>query len=217
MSCPHTHQQNGVAEQKHRHIVKTGLTLLAQSSISVRFWDKAFLTATYLINHLPSRVIENTTPLFGLLGTTPDYSVLKVFGCSCWPNLRPYNTRKLAFRSQQCVLLGYSSLHKGYKYLHRSTGRVYISRGVVFDESIFHFANSSSFDSSCSASSPLNTILPTLLPPLNTSCVHELVIEKDHYVNCNPSHFASNDLDQVSSSSGNSPTSSESVLEGGKP
>jgi histone deacetylase 1/2 len=28
VSCPHTHQQNGTAERKHRHIVETGLTLL---------------------------------------------------------------------------------------------------------------------------------------------------------------------------------------------
>ena len=26
VSCPHTHQQNGSAEGKHRHIVETGLT-----------------------------------------------------------------------------------------------------------------------------------------------------------------------------------------------
>jgi hypothetical protein len=27
ISCPHTHQQNGAIEQKHRHIVETGLAL----------------------------------------------------------------------------------------------------------------------------------------------------------------------------------------------
>jgi histone deacetylase 1/2 len=33
MSCPHTHQQNSVAERKHCHIVETGLTLLAHASV----------------------------------------------------------------------------------------------------------------------------------------------------------------------------------------
>lgn len=28
-SCPYTHEQNGKAERKHRHIVELGLTLLA--------------------------------------------------------------------------------------------------------------------------------------------------------------------------------------------
>jgi hypothetical protein len=29
VSCPHTHQQNGAAERKHRHIVEMGLALLS--------------------------------------------------------------------------------------------------------------------------------------------------------------------------------------------
>lgn len=31
ISSPHTHQQNGLVERKHRHIVETGISLLAQS------------------------------------------------------------------------------------------------------------------------------------------------------------------------------------------
>jgi hypothetical protein len=33
VSCPHTHQQNGVAERKHGHLVEIGLALLAQSGL----------------------------------------------------------------------------------------------------------------------------------------------------------------------------------------
>ena len=45
------------------------------------------------------------------------------------------------FRSKQCVFLGYSAQHKGLKFLDISTGRVYISRDVVFDETKFPFAD----------------------------------------------------------------------------
>jgi hypothetical protein len=31
----------------------------------LKYWDEAFLTATYLINRMPSRVIEGDTPYFG--------------------------------------------------------------------------------------------------------------------------------------------------------
>ena len=55
--------------------------------------------------------------------------------------MRPYNERKLQFRSKHCVFLGYSNFHKGYKCLDPSQGRVYISRDVVFDENIFPFAS----------------------------------------------------------------------------
>jgi hypothetical protein len=37
ISCPHDHQQNGSAEQKHRHRVEVGLTLLAQASMPLKF------------------------------------------------------------------------------------------------------------------------------------------------------------------------------------
>jgi hypothetical protein len=134
------HQQNGAAEQKHRHIVKMGLALLANASMPLKYWDQAFLTATHLINRLPSKRIAYDTPLHRLLGTTPDYSTLRVFGCACWSNLRPYNSHKLQFWSVRCAFLGYSNLHKGYKCFDISTGRVYISRDVVFDENVFPFA-----------------------------------------------------------------------------
>ena len=107
----------------------------------LKFWDEAFLTAVHIINMLPSRVINNETPLERLLHVKPDYKSLRVFGCACWPNLRPYNNRKLMFRSKQCVFLGYSTQHKGVKCLDVATGHVYISRDVIFDETKFPFAD----------------------------------------------------------------------------
>lgn len=107
----------------------------------LKFWDEAFLTATFPINLLPSKVINFDTPVQRLLNHTPNYESLRVFGCACWPNLRPYNKTKLAFRSMRCVVLGYSPRHKGVKCLDTKTGRVYISRDVLFDENVFPFAS----------------------------------------------------------------------------
>lgn len=139
VSCPYAHQQNGSAERKHRHIVETGLALLAHAHMPLKYWDQAFLAAVYLINRMPTKVLDFSTPLQTLLGKTPDYSSMRTFGCACWPNLRPYNNKKLQFRSAQCVFLGYSNLHKGFKLDH-TTGRIYISRGVVFDEHVYPFS-----------------------------------------------------------------------------
>lgn len=52
LSCPHTPQQNGCADRKHRHLVETARTLLATSKVP-QFWVEAFTTAIYLINRLP--------------------------------------------------------------------------------------------------------------------------------------------------------------------
>lgn len=75
-SCHHTHQQNGVAKRKHRHIVEMGLTLLAHAHMPLSFWVSTLQTVVYLINLLPSIaplscfIINSlTTLLFSLLAT----------------------------------------------------------------------------------------------------------------------------------------------------
>jgi hypothetical protein len=97
VSCPHAHQENGSAERKHRHIIEVGLSLLANASMPLKFWDEAFITTTYLINRIPCKVIHHQTPLEKLYQIQPNYSLLRIFGCACWPNLHPYNQRKLEF------------------------------------------------------------------------------------------------------------------------
>jgi hypothetical protein len=117
-----------------------GLALLAHASMPLKYWDEAFLAATYLINRTPTKLLAYDTPLHKLLGATLDYSNFRVFGCAYWPNLRPYNSHKLELRSTRCVFLGYSNMHKGFKCLDVSRGHIYISRDIIFDETVFPFA-----------------------------------------------------------------------------
>jgi hypothetical protein len=35
--CPYTHQQNGLAERKHHHIVEVGLSLLAHAHMPLKY------------------------------------------------------------------------------------------------------------------------------------------------------------------------------------
>jgi hypothetical protein len=116
-----------------------GLTLLAIASMPLKYWYDDFLATTYLINRTPIKLLNFDTPIHCLLNDTPEYSSLPTFGCACWPNLRPYNSKKLQFRSTLCAFLGYSNMHKRFKCLNISTSRIYISRDVVFNESTFPF------------------------------------------------------------------------------
>lgn len=78
LSCPHTSEQNGFVERRHRHVVETGLTLLAQSGAPKRFWNFAFDTAVYLINKMPSRVASKISPFEHLF--TPLLPLLRTAG-----------------------------------------------------------------------------------------------------------------------------------------
>ena len=182
ISCPHTQQQNGTAERKHRHITEMGITLLSQASLPQQFWYEAFLTATYLINRLPTKILNKLSPFQVLFHKAPDYSFLKVFGCTCYPYLGTYRNNKLSPKSLPCVFLGYSPYHKGYRCYEPKTKRLYISRHVVFDESLFPFQNTTPKSTKCDTPHkvllpiPLNKLLPSqsctssspsILPPVH--------------------------------------------------
>ncbi|GJW16952.1 cysteine-rich receptor-like protein kinase 8, partial [Tanacetum coccineum] len=80
-SCVDRSQQNGRVERKHRHILDTARAQRFHLKLPLKFWGDCVTTAAYLINKLPSFVVENLTPYEILLKKTPDYANLRVFGC----------------------------------------------------------------------------------------------------------------------------------------
>lgn len=96
------------------------------------------------MNRLPTKVLNNKSPWECLFYRAPDYHFLYTFGCLYFPWLRPYNKNKLEFRSRPCVFLGYSINHPGYWFLNIDTGRVFLSRHVIFSEKFFSFNSLSS-------------------------------------------------------------------------
>ncbi|KAJ0612890.1 putative RNA-directed DNA polymerase [Helianthus annuus] len=165
LSCPHTSEQNGLVERRHRHVVETGLTLLAQSGVPSRFWHFAFDTAVYLINRMPSRNNDRLSPFEHLFKRKPDFSFLRVFGCRCYPHLRPYNKHKMDFRSSPCIFLGYSPSHYGYRCLDPSSDRIYIARHMRFNEHDFPCQTSPSTPNSPTTSQPDPYISTYPTPP----------------------------------------------------
>ena len=140
ISCPHTPQQNGLAERKHRHITELGLSMMFDSKMPLKYWVEAFFTATFLSNLLPTSSLPNNQILYQkLFGKAVNYSFLRTFGCACYPSLRAYATNKFDPRSLKCVFLGYNDRYKGYRCIYPPTGRVYITRHVLFDETDFPF------------------------------------------------------------------------------
>jgi transposase InsO family protein len=131
-SCPYTPQQNDLAERKHRHIVETTRTLLVSRNVPKMFWAKAALTAVYLINRMPSKTIENMSPIEKLFKISPDYKRLRVFGCKCF--VLTHRNDKLSPKAISCVFLGYAENQKGYRCYDMERNKLYVSRNVTFLE-----------------------------------------------------------------------------------
>jgi hypothetical protein len=83
MSCPYMSPQNGKAEHIIRSVNNVICTLLIQAFLPGRYWAEGLHTAMYLLNHLPTTVIQAVCPHLALFGSTPSYEHLRVFSCTC--------------------------------------------------------------------------------------------------------------------------------------
>jgi hypothetical protein len=76
------------------------------------------------------------------------------------------------------MFLGYSNMHKGFKCLDTRTGRIYISRDVVFNEDLFPF---SKLHGNAGARLTSKILLPPTLLPFNSGVVNNGVHVTDFY------------------------------------
>ena len=57
-TCVDTPQQNGITKRKNKHLLEVSRGLMFQTNVPKYLWGEAILTASYLINRMPSRVLD---------------------------------------------------------------------------------------------------------------------------------------------------------------
>ncbi|KAI5334587.1 hypothetical protein L3X38_024720 [Prunus dulcis] len=82
----------------------------------------------------PTKALDKKTPFEVYSGRKPGIKHLRVFGSLCYAHVPSQQRQKLDLASTRCVFLGYGSCEKGYRLYNIASGRVVISRDVVFNE-----------------------------------------------------------------------------------
>jgi transposase InsO family protein len=135
-SCPCTSQQNGLAERKNRHLLEITRCIMLAMNVPKYLWAEAMMTSAYLMNRMPSRVLNNKTPIECLTGETTYVVPPRVFGCVCFVRDHRPSVGKLDPRAVKCVFVGYSGKQKGYKCWCPSERRMFVSMDVTFRENV---------------------------------------------------------------------------------
>ena len=136
-SVPRTPQQNGVSERMNRTIQEAARSMLNNAKLPKKFWAEAVHTAVILRNRSPTVSVNGVTPYECFHSKKPDVSHLRIFGCTAYMHVPKETRKKWDSKTKKCTFVGYSLTSKGYRLYDASTGKIHISRDVLFDESSF--------------------------------------------------------------------------------
>ncbi|XP_070023385.1 uncharacterized protein [Nicotiana sylvestris] len=113
-TCAYTPQQNGVAERNHRHILEVARAM-----------------------RMPSTILNGASPFEKMYNRKPSLEHLRVMGCLCYAkDVKVHD--KFMPRSIPTVLMGYSSVQKGYILLNFTNNCFFVNMDTIFKENVNH-------------------------------------------------------------------------------
>ncbi|XP_070005780.1 uncharacterized protein [Nicotiana sylvestris] len=94
------------------------------ANIPTKYWGECIITVVYIINSLPSIILQGKSPYELLHHQKPSLEHLRVFGCLCYATTMLHDN-KFSVRAKPAVHLGYSDTQKGYKLLDLATNHFF--------------------------------------------------------------------------------------------
>lgn len=90
--------------------------ILYKRELPKKLWVEATNIAVFLLNKLPTKVMQKKKNLFGAwFGYKLDLQHLRTFGCLCFPYVSQAKKGKLDKKVELRVFIGYSSSSKAYR------------------------------------------------------------------------------------------------------
>ena len=132
-SAPYTPQMNGKAEALVGILKRATRAMLHAAQQPITLWDEAMRTAAFLRNVLPAPG-GLPTPWQQLLGSKPDISWLRVWGCPAYARVPTEHQRGLQPVAEKGVFVGYQPDSIQYRILIDGVIQTYARQHVAFVE-----------------------------------------------------------------------------------
>ena len=113
LTIPYTPQQNGVAERRNRTLLDMVRSMMAQANLPIIFWGDALLSATYILNRVPSKNVL-TTPYELWNGRKPLLDHLRPWESAGYVHNPTHRYGKLGPKATKMVFIRYPEHSKGY-------------------------------------------------------------------------------------------------------
>ncbi|CAI7793119.1 unnamed protein product [Closterium sp. NIES-54] len=135
---PHPiHQHNSIAERVNRSLLDSVRTMLADSGLPLKYWGDALGMACWVKNRLPTKGrAADMTPHEAFYGRKPNMGFARVWGCMAQYREPVGPDHKLLPRSKWGINLGMGKVSKGWVIKDVETGKVVVTRDVIFFEDV---------------------------------------------------------------------------------
>lgn len=90
--------------------------MMVQTNLPISFWGDALLTATYILNKVPSKSVSST-PYELWTGHKPNLKDLRPWGCATYVKDSFSKFGKLGPKGKKCIFIRYSEHSKGYVFI----------------------------------------------------------------------------------------------------
>ncbi len=134
-STPYDPPQNGIVERKNQTLIEAARAMLDEYKTSDIFWAETVSTACHAINRLYLHKILKKTSYELLSGKKPNVSYFRVFGSKCFILSKRPRSSKFSRKVDEGFLLGYESNAHAYHVFNKTSSIVEVTRDVTFDES----------------------------------------------------------------------------------
>lgn len=131
-TAPYTPEQNGVAERMNRTLVEMAKCMLFDAELHKRFWAEAINMAAFIQNKVVKSNGRIADEVFHETKVT--LSDLKIFGSPVMVHIPKPKRSKWDKKSENLVFVGYDEDTKGFRCINKKTGKLTVSRDVIFHE-----------------------------------------------------------------------------------